>query len=355
MARPLSTEEQPMTGLADEVSRSLEIETLLEDWGGGELTDGVGPPGTRTYVVPSAAGNAPGRRREPLTVRVPTGADAAAAVQHEARMLVELRRRRCGDIERTIPRHVGVHHLGGLPVTLASMVPGRPMSVGYDRRLHVARPDLVRRDFQQASTWLSRFQEASGAYLSPTTWVAEVAAALRSRAPGHPLVETGVERLRLAAAALDGPPLVRTAVHGDFWHGNLLVHESEIRGVVNWTCGSAEGWPLRDLVRFALRYSQHLDQHTRPGRRVAGHPALRRVGAAPGIRYGLLGRGWYPRTVQAYLQDGLERLGVQPSHWYLAALVGIAELAAEHREERAVVELLTLLADLPAHVVPPLP
>lgn len=304
--------------------------------------------GTLTYTRPGAPASDAGPRTEPMTVRVPITLDASRLVQHEARLLVELRRRRLGPIERTIPRHVGVRHLDGLPVAMASLVPGRPMSADYDGWLHVARPDQVRRDFRHASGWLSRFQEASRAGISRTTWAAEVVETLHDRADRHPLLADGLIRLAPAMDRLDGHLVGRTAVHGDYWHANLLVHEAEIGGVVNWSHGELEGWPMRDLVRFALRYSHHLVQQTRPGRRVTGHPGLRRVGPAPGIRYALVGGGWYPRIVRAHLRDGLVRLGVPAHLWYDAALVGIAELAAEARDGRAARELLAVLVSLPA-------
>jgi hypothetical protein len=330
-----------------------DVRTLLGEWTPGVVITRDEPPDTLTCLLPGAPASDARPRTDPLMLRVPTSADAVPAVQREARLLVDLRRRRLGPIERTIPRHVGVHQLDGLPVTLASVVPGRPMSVDYDHRFHVARPDLVRRDFRLAGAWLESFQEESAAATSRTTWASEVLESLHERLVRDPHGAAALAILGSSAQQLDGHFLQRTAVHGDFWHGNLLLGEDEVSGVVNWTWGEAEGWPLRDLVRFVLRYSELLVQHTRAGRRVPGHPGLRRaglrrVGTAPGISYGLLGAGWYPRVVRAHLRDGLAGMGFPPELWYHAALVGIGEMAATSRDDRRTSELVALLAGLPA-------
>jgi hypothetical protein len=335
-----------MTSVVEGSSRA-DVRTLLDEWAPGVVITRDESRDTLTCFLPGAPASDVRPRTDPLMLRVPTSPDAVPSVQHEARLLVDLRRRRLGPIERTIPRHVGVHQLDGLPVTLASVVPGRPMSVDYERRLHVARPDLVRRDFRLAGDWLAGFQDASAAATSRTTWASEVLDSLHGRLAWDPHGAAALTTLASSARLLDGPFLQRTAVHGDFWHGNLLLGEGEVSGVVNWTSGEAEGWPLRDLVRFALRYSELLVQHARAGHRVPGHPGLRRAGIAPGISYGLLGAGWYPRMVRAHLRDGLAEMGLPSELWYHAALVGIAEMAAASRDDLRASELVALLAVLP--------
>ena len=120
----------------------------------------------------------------------------------------------------------------------------------------------------------------------------------------------------------------RTAVHGDFWFGNLLVDGDEISGVTDWECGAACGEPLRDVVRFALTYALYLDRHSPAGGRVAGHSGLRTGVWGSGIEFGINGRGWFPELFREFVRSGLERLGADPQCWRDATLAGLAEVAA---------------------------
>jgi hypothetical protein len=117
----------------------------------------------------------------------------------------------------------------------------------------------------------------------------------------------------------------RTVVHGDFSHRNVLVDADRamVTGVVNWTAGELEGSPLRDLARFALRYSQPL-----------------------GTGLVLLGKGWYPHTVRSFLRAGLDRLGVPADLWFDLVAAGIAEIASEDLDEHVAEDHLATLCSL---------
>jgi aminoglycoside phosphotransferase (APT) family kinase protein len=282
--------------------------------------------GIVTCLVPGVPASSLTRATEPLVARFPSGHATAAAVEREARLLVELRRRGLGPLARTIPRHVGMRDFEGLPVALASTLPGRPMSPADRHRLRAAQPWLVRRDFEYAGAWLSRLHEASATGPAPIAWGGEVTGAVRRRWHDHPALVNALGSLEPAASRLDGRPADRTVVHGDFWHGNVLVDVGHggVSGVVNWMSGELEGCPLRDLARFALRYSRH-----------AG---------AGSMRSALWGSGWYARIVQAYLRAGLLRLGLAPDLWRDVALLGAGEIAADDPDEGTALEHLVLLA-----------
>lgn len=303
--------------------------------------------GPLTCVVTGTPATATRKAAEPLVVRVATSPSAAPAVEREAMLLVELRRRRLGPLEATIPRHVGTRSFNGLPVSLASQLPGRSMSADYHQWFHTARPRMVRRDYQYAADWLASFQDASAVGTEQGSWVSEVAAALEARWSRSPVLAAAMTNLA-GAGALDEARLPRTAVHGDYAFRNLLLDDRGVTGVVGWFDGEPEGSPLRDLVRFALSYSRSLAAHVGPGHYVAGHPGLRRVGCEPGIRYALTGHSWYSRLIRSYLADGLTRLGLPSDRWYDAALVGIGEIAAHSRDGSRAADYLDLLAALPA-------
>ncbi len=283
-----------------------------------------------------------------LAVKLPTTAAAGAVVDKEGRMLVELRRRPLGQLQQTIPRYVGSRQFGGNPVLVSTVLPGHSMSVEYHQWWHTSRPGRVAHDFTVASEWLERFQSATMLAGASRPWPAQVAEALRGRWDGHRLLDMALAKIG-PDRALSDHDVPCTAVHGDFWFGNLLLDDGRLVGVVDWEGGENQGSPLRDLARFVLSYSLYLDRHTRDGRQVLGHRGLRRCGVAPGVAHALRGHGWYPRLVHNFLTHGLRRLQLPAELWYDVALTGIAEVAALANDRRFGEEHLTLLAELPLH------
>lgn len=306
-----------------------------------------------TFALAGTPATGSGKRSEPLMLRVATTPSAWAAIEHETRMLVELRRRRLGPVESTLPRYVATRYLDGHPAVVSSSLPGRSMAVGCHRWMHTARPELVRRDFRLAGSWLARFQDASFAPSVATTWGAEVGAALERRWCGHPELADALVRVARATRGIDGVVLEQCVVHGDFTADNVLVDEAAddgrgaVSGVLNWTRGELAGSPLRDLGCFAAAYSAGLDHATRPGHRVLGHPGLRRTGPAPGLRHTLLGHGWYARVVREYLTAGLTRLGLPAARAGDVLVLAIAEIAATSHDPHSAEDHLAVLAELP--------
>ncbi len=329
--------------------RPRDVEQLLSD----ERTRGVlisaskDPDAKVTFVVTPSAG------KGPLAVKIPMTDQAAVSVNREGRLLVELRRLRLGAIETTIPRYVETQQIEGRHVLVATALPGAPMSVAYHQWPHTSRAGAVGRDFERALGWLSEFQEASTCGEGTFTWPTEITSSLAERWHGHPALEPALERVRPAAARLGQLNVVRTAVHGDFWFGNILVDRDRVSGVVDWEHGAVAGQPLADVVRFLLSYSLYLDRHTRPGHRVFGHPGLKRSGFGCGVTYGLLGRGWYPQLLRTQLTRHLRRLALPVTRWYDVALIGLAEVAVTAGDETFGVDHLELLGSLPLYPQPP--
>jgi Phosphotransferase enzyme family len=285
----------------------------------------------------------------PTVVKIPATPAAGEAVDREGRMLVEVRRLGLGRLAPTVPRYVESLAIEGRPVLIATAVPGTPMSIGYHRWPHTARPSAVRGDFRAALTWLSGFQTSTARGDAPVDWPAQVLDALRGRWDGHPALAGAVTRLEAAGDSLSASRCPGTAVHGDFWFGNLLVQDGSVSGVVDWENASPLGCPLRDLARFVLSYALYLDRHTRPGHRVLGHAGLRRGGFGAGIGYALCDAGWFPDLVRGTLGRELSRLGITPRAWYDVALTGIGEVAAAANDDDFGAGHLQLLASLPVH------
>jgi hypothetical protein len=305
------------------------------------------PDAKRSFVVTPPADTAVDSPAGPVAIKIPVTMAAASAITRETRMLVALAEANLGGLEPTVPRYLETLDGDGLPALVTTVLRGSPMSVMYHRWSHTARNRPVAADFALASGWLRRFQQATAGERARITWASEVADAVRNRWAGHPRFEAAQGRLASADRRLNSHRVARTMVHGDYWFGNLLVDDGRISGVVDWESGVPTGWPLRDLVRFALSYCLYLDRHTRPGRAVRGHHGLRRTGFGAGIRYGLLHEGWLPDLVRLYLRTGVDALGLPSALWYDGALTGLGEIAATANDDEFAEHHLELLAGLP--------
>jgi hypothetical protein len=274
-----------------------------------------------------------GSSRPALAVKVPTTEAAEASISAERRVLSELRDRMPDTILATIPRIANLPGVDGHSVLATSALPGSPMTTRYHAWRHVATEAAVQADFTAAEAWLATFQRATAGPPEPLDMDGGRNAVLRRRFARDPFLDEVLARLGAIHARLRGSRTPRTAVHGDFWFGNLLLVGTEISGVIDWEAGDMLGEPVRDLVRFGLAYALYLDRHTRAGRRVAGHRGLRAGEWGCGIEFALSGEGWFPNLFRRFLRDGLARLGADPDSWRDATLAGIAEVAATADDE----------------------
>jgi aminoglycoside phosphotransferase (APT) family kinase protein len=280
--------------------------------------------GGLTFIVDRAALGGPDQQ-PPLAVTVPAGAQAAAAVQREGRILQGLSGLALGELRHTVPQHVETMSVDDRPVLVATALPGRPMSAARSAP-STPRHQRMRRDFDLAGAWLAEFWAATTDGSGPVTWGADVADAVRGRWDGHPHLKGAVARLETAERHLRRCVEPRTAVHGEFCADNVLVEDARVSGVVGWRAGALSGSPLRDLARFAMSYR-----------------VRRTRGAAAFVRPGRLAC-----TIRDFLVDGLAALGMPTARWYHVAVTGIGELAGSAPDDAVGLGHLELLAGLPA-------
>jgi hypothetical protein len=269
-----------------------------------------------------------GSPRPTLAVKVPTTEAAEASVAAEGRVLTDLHARWPGTALATIPRIADLPGVDGGSALIATVMPGSLMATRYHAWRHVATPALVQADFRAVDAWLTQFQRATAGPLAPIDMDGGSTGVLRRRFADDPRLDRTMARLGVIHARLRMSGTPRTAVHGDFWFGNLLLVGEEISGVVDWEAGSICGEPVRDLVRFAITYALYMDRHTSPGQRVAGHGDLRAGVWGSGIEFGIDGEGWFPDLFRKFVKDGLSRLRADPDCWREATLAGLAEIAA---------------------------
>lgn len=266
---------------------------------------------------------------QPLfAIKAPTTDASARAVEAEVHLLRGLELFRLGQLFATVPRVVDLIEFDGRTAAVMSAVPGIPLTTSYLQWRHTRSAARVRTDFAAVGAWLADFQRATTGEVAQMDMDGGVSKRLLSRFSKETDLDADLDGLAGIHDRLRRNQIPRTAVHGDFWSGNLLVDRGRVTGTVDWEAGSTVGEPVRDLVRFALMYALYLDRRTRFGRRVAGHRELVAGSWGAAVAYALDGTGWFPELFRGFLRDGLVRLGASPECWRDATLAGIAEVAA---------------------------
>ena len=229
----------------------------------------------------------------------------------------------------TTPRALALFRAAGRLTLVQTPARGRPMSVDYYSVGHVNDPSAVAVDHAAAGDWL--------ALLHRGTWGGRTSVAEASRRWLLPVLEAYqrdvgddlAERelfaavgVRLDAHATATVPV--TAVHGDFWMGNVLREQPRrLSAVVDWERSRVSGVPLVDVFKFPTSYGLYLDR-AEPWRRgrLPGHRGRDDVARqwAPygdaanlvGFGYTFFGTGWFPALVRSFVTDQVRRLGVPP-------------------------------------------
>ncbi len=279
---------------------------------------------------------------------------AEPALRAEHRVLEQLWRDRPLGIGDTLPQPLLLENLGGRLVLATTALPGGPMSVGYYRPGHARQPRSVRRDFELAGTWLSRFQRDTwrGQLVVGRETFEETVLPVFDRyqaAVGWSRWEQDLlDQLARRCADLSGAAVPLVAVHGDYALGNILLSDNVVTGVVDWELGQAIGLPFTDLFKFVSSYGSFLDRAIPPRRRTSpGPPGLGGGGGALGRPGNLaepgrspprvLRHGWFPDLVREFLRDHLARLGTAPEAMTLFLPLFVAEqaMALDNPEYRA--------------------
>ncbi|MEU6372890.1 phosphotransferase [Streptomyces sp. NPDC046909] len=297
------------------------VEQLLAGAGPLVLLEHSHDPAARIILLMFPTGS----DRPALAVKIPVGPVGAAAVVREAERLRAVTALPLGRLRQTVPTVVGLLRHADLPALATTALLGVPMLVAYHRPGHHTRREPVYGDFGAAAAWLADFQSGTEGDTVPLDLGPRVAQVLDHRPDNH-RARRELDTLRRRLRRYTAPT---TAVHGDFWAGNVLLREGRVSGVVDWEHARTAGSPLADPARFVVAYCEYLDRHTRPGRRVPGHPGL--VAGEPGaaLAHALDGTGWYPRLVRAFLASALRRLGLPLACGRDAVLAELAAVAAE--------------------------
>jgi Phosphotransferase enzyme family len=268
------------------------------------------------------------RRGTPTAVaKVGRGPEAEAAVLAEHSILSTLWSSGLPTVTAQMPEPLALERIGRRSVMFVSAVRGAPMTTGYYSSGHVSDPRSVDEDFAIAGSWLTRLQKET-ARSSVTVGgvgfdglIDPILDRYRRQIGWSPWERRLFDEVRQRVRDLRGHRLPLAAVHGDYWMGNILVHDGRLAGVVDWERSESVGLPFFDIYKFPTSYGFYLDRAS-PGNggRVPGHPGRdefrrtwRRFGDWPnliGFAYAYFGRGWFPERVRSYVLGHLDRLGV---------------------------------------------
>jgi hypothetical protein len=232
-------------------------------------------------------------------------------------------------VDGHVPRPLLLEKIVGRLALVTSALPGEPMITQYYRPGHLADPPQVAADFGVSGQWLSRFQRdtlSGSEELSPHTfgrWVESVFSRFAREIGWGPMEAGLLEAIRERGAALAGCRVPLTAVHGDYWMGNLLIDRGVVSGVVDWERARISWPPLEDVYKFPTSYGFYMDRAFGRKKGIPGHrpseDALghwRRFGSwrnLAGFRYAYFGHGSFPELVRDFVLTHLARLGVPPA------------------------------------------
>ncbi|MEO6205636.1 MAG: phosphotransferase, partial [Mycobacteriales bacterium] len=226
-----------------------------------------------------------------------------------------------------------------------SAVPGRPLLMEYLSAAHLRRRAAVTADFARAATWLDDLHaQTRDGRLSLRELTGSLEAAFAPLEGAGPAVVSLLDEARESLARWCPSGVPATAVHGDFWMGNLLVDRHRVTGVVDLELSAPRGLPMLDVLKLPLSYSLYLDAAGRVRPRAGEWPHL------SGFQEVFLGTGYLARSAEAFVRGRLHRLGIP--HEALRAFLPLV-LAQQHQLQRhdpvASVGYLQLLRTLARH------
>jgi hypothetical protein len=243
-----------------------------------------------------------GSRRPLFTAVIADREESTPAVEHEGRLLVELRRGDYGPAALVAPRHIGVAEHCGRPVLLVSPTADLPLGSAGRR--------TTRRDVAAVIEWLVALWDGGRPDSCPPDLGATAVDALLARHSSDADRAGVLDRLCVARARLSRVRVPQTLSHGALTPDRVTVTQDRVTGVDDWGCGSIIGDPLRDLAAFAVACADlRMDLLLRSRRSVA-------------------------TALRAGIRRGLAALGVDPELGGEVVLLAVAEQAAATDERR---------------------
>jgi thiamine kinase-like enzyme len=245
-------------------------------------------------------------------------------------------------LQTTVPRPLGLFMFEKNFVLLEQCLPGTPLKVLLRRQQRLS-PQQVRHDCQQALTWLKQMQQATHSGMDTLAGEALLTAHLERIS--NPLPKAFVQHLRTLARQYEGLAIPMCSRHGDYWPGNLMLHEGQL-GVIDWEDFSAAAWPFHDLFLFFTNYTYPWDgwRWTKP---------------TVAFQRAILQENWFSQLITSSVSKYLQTLNIPRSAAALLFSLFLLERAApaahegqkRHQQSAVWQERLQLYADHEAHSI----
>lgn len=248
-----------------------------------------------------------------LVVKAPRTPHYNHHLDHEIRLLEDVRMAVPDALRATLPGPFHCLDLAGYRVVIEPALPGQPMdrSGQYTWGGRAGDRQRARAALARALHWLVQIQRAAPHRRGPLEaatirqYLFEPLESLCCHADLTAGERAYVERLQGEAEALSGQDLPLYLYHGDFRAGNILVGPASL-AVLDWEFSRPLGLPLLDWFSFAFRfYSQTLGLPDIDGPLEHYRTVFQRV---------FFDRNWFSTLVADYTRAACRALGISEVH-----------------------------------------
>ncbi|HXF05575.1 MAG TPA: hypothetical protein VNM72_09175 [Blastocatellia bacterium] len=260
--------------------------------------------------------------------KVATQATQQTVLEHEYAALWTLHQRLDDDLRVTLPRPLGLIHVGATTTLLEGFLPGRSL---YCELRNCWRPHhCASEHFRLACRWLVRFHQAtrwesvSLNEESVDRYIVQPLNAFQRDCDASAAERDLISHIITLAKELPNEPLPLVARQGDFWARNVI-RCGELVGVVDWEQFHWRSTPFEDLFLFATSYG--LSYPWKLGRWATPAAAFRAT---------YLEVSWLAQLVRDYLLSYCEAMGISPKLLELFFPVFLAERAWKEREHSGI-------------------
>jgi aminoglycoside phosphotransferase (APT) family kinase protein len=188
-----------------------------------------------------------------VVVKMPMTAEALVALDAETRILAHLHAdQRFADWRRLLPRPRGSGSLHGRRFRVDSALPGR--SAGETLADAAAAEDRV----DAAAEIIHELHRVTGVSVTADDALVErwIDDPVRMLMTGAGYLPGAVDQLQRVQGelhdAVEGRAFWATAIHGDYWLGNVLFAGSQPSGVVDWDSGGTAELPAVDVLHLLV-------------------------------------------------------------------------------------------------------
>jgi hypothetical protein len=221
-------------------------------------------------------------------------------------------------LQQSVPQPLGLFTFEENFVLLEQCLPGTPLKVLLRRQQRTS-PNHVRQDSQQALAWLQKMQQVTQAGVE--AFPGETAVTTRLERIAEPLPHKFTQNLLALAREYEGLSIPLSSRHGDYWPGNLMLHEGKL-GIIDWEDFTAVAWPFHDLFLFFTNYA-----HTYPWQ------GWRWTKATLAFQRAFFDHNWFAQLIKSAVREYFQAFNLPPASAALFFALFLLDRAAPAAHE----------------------